>query len=168
MPDSGDLALVDGRVLTLDPDVPDGEALVFHSDRGGEFTSHAFEADLERVKARRSLSRPGECYDNAPAESFFASLKSDLTRDRRFATHAEARAAAEAFASLYEEALELASDLAELYALENEYRRTQRRVRALEKILLPELEEQQRVLEAALEELEIEEAVRVRLAAKGD
>ncbi|MGK7296332.1 MAG: V-type ATP synthase subunit D [Candidatus Wenzhouxiangella sp. M2_3B_020] len=81
--------------------------------------------------------------------------------------HPEARAAAEAFASLYEEALQLASDLAGLYALEAEYRRTQRRVRALEKILLPELEEQQRVLEAALEELEIEEAVRVRLAAKG-
>lgn len=81
--------------------------------------------------------------------------------------HAEAAAAAEAFASLYSEALELASDLAELYALEDEYRRTQRRVRALEKILLPELEAQQRMLEAALEELEIEEAVRVRLAAKG-
>src|SRR6056297_1954830 len=81
--------------------------------------------------------------------------------------HAEARNAAEAFVLLYREALELASDLAELYALEAEYRRTQRRVRALEKILLPELEDQQRVLEAALEELEIEEAVRVRLAAKG-
>lgn len=81
--------------------------------------------------------------------------------------HPEARAAAEAFAGLYPEALELASDLAELYALEAEYRRTQRRVRALEKILLPELEQQERVLEAALEELEIEEAVRVRLAAKG-
>jgi V/A-type H+-transporting ATPase subunit D len=80
----------------------------------------------------------------------------------------QASAAAEAFASLYQEALELASDLAELYALEAEYRRTQRRVRALEKILLPELEQQQRALEAALEELEIEEAVRVRLAAKGN
>jgi V/A-type H+-transporting ATPase subunit D len=80
----------------------------------------------------------------------------------------EVSAAAEAFAALYREALELASDLAGLLALEAEYRRTQRRVRALEKILLPELEEQQRVLEAALEELEIEEAVRVRLAAKGD
>jgi V/A-type H+-transporting ATPase subunit D len=80
----------------------------------------------------------------------------------------EARTAADAFAALYREALELASDLAALLALEAEYRRTQRRVRALEKILLPELEDQQRVLEAALEELEIEEAVRVRLAAKGE
>jgi V/A-type H+-transporting ATPase subunit D len=81
--------------------------------------------------------------------------------------HVEAKTTAESFSALYPEALELASDLAELYALEAEYRRTQRRVRALEKILLPELEQQERVLEAALEELEIEEAVRVRLAAKG-
>lgn len=82
--------------------------------------------------------------------------------------HVEAARTAEAFARLFPEALELAADLAELYALEAEYRRTQRRVRALEKILLPELEQQERVLEAALEELEIEEAVRVRLAAKGN
>ena len=58
------------------------------------------------------------------------------------------------------------SDIAQLLKLEAEYRRTQRRVRALEKILLPELEAEQKVLENALEELEIEEAVRVRLAAK--
>lgn len=82
--------------------------------------------------------------------------------------YAEAVATAEAFSGLFAEAVALASDLAELYALEAEYRRTQRRVRALEKILLPELEERQRILEAALEELDIEEAVRVRLAAKGD
>lgn len=75
--------------------------------------------------------------------------------------------AAKKFAGLLEEALGLASDIAQLLKLEAEYRRTQRRVRALEKILLPELEAEQKVLENALEELEIEEAVRVRLAAKG-
>ncbi|MFO7764008.1 MAG: V-type ATP synthase subunit D [Wenzhouxiangellaceae bacterium] len=74
--------------------------------------------------------------------------------------------AAKKFAGLLEEALGLASDIAQLLKLEAEYRRTQRRVRALEKILLPELEAEQKVLENALEELEIEEAVRVRLAAK--
>jgi len=52
--------------------------LLFHSDRGGEFVSHAFQADLDRVGARRSLSRPGECHDNAPAESFFGTLKDEL------------------------------------------------------------------------------------------
>ncbi|MEX2499496.1 MAG: V-type ATP synthase subunit D [Wenzhouxiangellaceae bacterium] len=74
--------------------------------------------------------------------------------------------AAKRFAGLLAEALGLASDIAQLLKLEAEYRRTQRRVRALEKILLPELEAEQKVLENALEELEIEEAVRVRLAAK--
>jgi len=79
----------------------------------------------------------------------------------------QAEAAASKFAGLLEEALGLATDIAQLLKLEAEYRRTQRRVRALEKILLPELEAEQKVLENALEELEIEEAVRVRLAAKG-
>lgn len=78
----------------------------------------------------------------------------------------QAEAAAGQFSGLFEEALGLASDIAQLLKLEAEYRRTQRRVRALEKILLPELEAEQKVLENALEELEIEEAVRVRLAAK--
>ena len=78
----------------------------------------------------------------------------------------QAEAAASKFVGLLEEALGLASDIAQLLKLEAEYRRTQRRVRALEKILLPELEAEQKVLENALEELEIEEAVRVRLAAK--
>lgn len=78
----------------------------------------------------------------------------------------QAEAAASHFAGLLEEAVGLASDIAQLLKLEAEYRRTQRRVRALEKILLPELEAEQKVLENALEELEIEEAVRVRLAAK--
>ena len=79
----------------------------------------------------------------------------------------QAEAAASKYAGLLEEALGLATDIAQLLKLEAEYRRTQRRVRALEKILLPELEAEQKVLENALEELEIEEAVRVRLAAKG-
>lgn len=79
----------------------------------------------------------------------------------------QAEAAAGQFAGLLEEALGLATDIAQLLKLEAEYRRTQRRVRALEKILLPELEAEQKVIENALEELEIEEAVRVRLAAKG-
>lgn len=78
----------------------------------------------------------------------------------------QAETAASQFAGLLEEAVGLASDIAQLLKLEAEYRRTQRRVRALEKILLPELEAEQKVLENALEELEIEEAVRVRLAAK--
>lgn len=67
--------------------------LLFHSDRGGEFTSTAFTADLERANARRSLSRPGECHDNAPAESFFGTLKDelDINHGRIFASPEDAR-----------------------------------------------------------------------------
>lgn len=73
---------------------------------------------------------------------------------------------ADAFAPLFAAALELASEQSALFRLEAEYRKTQRRVRALEKIMLPELRAAERSLEAALEELEIEEAVRVRMAVR--
>jgi V/A-type H+-transporting ATPase subunit D len=77
-----------------------------------------------------------------------------------------AEAVASAFASLLEAAIRLAAEHAGLLRVEAEYRKTQRRVRALEKIMLPELVAAERALEAALEEQELEEAVRVRLAVK--
>jgi len=80
------------------------------------------------------------------------------------------REAADDLARRFGELLGLAVRLADaqsaLLRIEAEYRKTQRRVRALEKILLPELQQAERGLEAALEEQELEEAVRVRLAAK--
>ncbi len=67
--------------------------LLFHSDRGGEFTSTAFTADLVTIGAQKSLSRPGECYDNAPMESFFGTMKDelDIGHGRVFASPEEAR-----------------------------------------------------------------------------
>lgn len=73
---------------------------------------------------------------------------------------------AQAYRGLFALATELAGEHAALLRLEAEYRKTQRRVRALEKILLPELEASQHALESALEEQELEEAVRVRLAVR--
>jgi len=75
---------------------------------------------------------------------------------------------ADTFTPLFAAALELAAQQSALFRLEAEYRKTQRRVRALEKIMLPELRTAERRLKAALEELEIEEAVRVRMAVRGD
>lgn len=49
--------------------------LVFHSDRGAQYTSHRFQQLLHEHKVQQSFSRPGEPYDNAVTESFFASLK---------------------------------------------------------------------------------------------
>lgn len=66
--------------------------LVYHSDQGSQYTSDKHRSLLRRHGLVASMSRRGKCLDNAPAESFFASLKSDLIRGRHFATHAEARA----------------------------------------------------------------------------
>ena len=52
--------------------------LIFHSDRGSQYTSTAFRELLARNRVRQSLSRPRQCWDNAVAESFFATLKTEL------------------------------------------------------------------------------------------
>ena len=52
--------------------------LIFHSDRGSQYTSDAFRLLLERHHIRQSLSRPRQCWDNAVAESFFSTLKQEL------------------------------------------------------------------------------------------
>ena len=51
--------------------------MVFHSDRGSQFTSYAFRASLARYGAVQSMSGTGRCYDNARMESFFATLKKE-------------------------------------------------------------------------------------------
>ena len=51
--------------------------MIFHSDRGSQFTSQAFRDSLKRYKAIQSMSGTGRCYDNARMESFFATLKKE-------------------------------------------------------------------------------------------
>ncbi len=51
------------------------KGLIFHSDRGCQYTSHAFRNRLQMAGIQQSMSRSGCCYDNAAAESFFHSLK---------------------------------------------------------------------------------------------
>lgn len=77
----------------------------------------------------------------------------------------EARRCGEIHGRLLDSALELASELGNLVRLTEEFQRTQRRVRALEKVVLPELRADERRMEDALEEIDQEEAIRVRLAA---
>jgi transposase InsO family protein len=55
----------------------DAEA-IFHSDRGPQYTSHPFQDHCDALTVTQSMGRTGICYDNAAAESFFASLKADL------------------------------------------------------------------------------------------
>ena len=49
--------------------------MIYHSDRGSQFTSHAFRESLAKRDAIQSMSGTGRCYDNARMESFFATLK---------------------------------------------------------------------------------------------
>jgi putative transposase len=56
--------------------------VIFHSDRGSQYTSDAFDAYCRRNDIRRSLGRTGTCYDNAVAESFFATYKKELVHTR--------------------------------------------------------------------------------------
>lgn len=65
--------------------------LVFHSDRGSQYASAAFRRRLWRYGMRQSMSRKGNCWDNAVAESFFATLKKELVRDIPFDSRAHAR-----------------------------------------------------------------------------
>jgi transposase InsO family protein len=68
-------------------------ALLLHSDRGSQFASLAYSQFLEFCGVTASMSRKGNCWDNAVAESFFASIKVELKPDRVWATRAVARAA---------------------------------------------------------------------------
>jgi transposase InsO family protein len=73
---------------------------VFHSDRGAQYTSAEFRTTLSRLRMRASMGRVGSCYDNAVAESFFASLKAEIGT-KVWATRAEARRAVFAYINYY-------------------------------------------------------------------
>ena len=67
------------------------EGLVCHSDRGSQYASEAYAKQLAAMKAKPSMSRTACCYDNAPMESFFHTLKVELVHQRRWATREDAR-----------------------------------------------------------------------------
>jgi len=69
---------------------PDAGAL-FHSDRGSQYASHAVRAQLTRYGLCASMSRKGNCWDNAPTESFFNSLKNERVHGKTYATRAQAQ-----------------------------------------------------------------------------
>ena len=66
--------------------------LIHHSDRGVQYASHAFQERLREYGMRCSMSRKGNCWDNAPTESFFNSLKNERVHGSRYRTRAEAKA----------------------------------------------------------------------------
>jgi len=70
-----------------------GAGLIFHSDRGCQYTSEEFASLCDDHGITQSMSRPGQCWDNAVAESWFAALKNELIYCNVWATRAEARRA---------------------------------------------------------------------------
>ena len=66
--------------------------LIHHSDRGSQYCSHEFQRQLKAYGMRPSMSRKGNCWDNATSESFFNSLKNERVHDSRYETRAAARA----------------------------------------------------------------------------
>lgn len=69
------------------------EGLLHHSDRGCQYTSHAYRERLAELGVTVSMSRKGNCWDNAVAESFFATLKTELVYRYRWRTLEELRGA---------------------------------------------------------------------------
>lgn len=65
--------------------------LVHHSDRGSQYASDDYQALLTKFGMQASMSRKGNCYDNAPMESFFGSLKTEWVYHRHYRTRSEAK-----------------------------------------------------------------------------
>jgi putative transposase len=63
--------------------------LILHSDRGSQYASRAFQTQLARYGMICSMSRKGDCFDNAPTESWFSSFKHERIHGARFMTRAE-------------------------------------------------------------------------------
>ena len=64
--------------------------LIFHSDRGSQYCSHEFQDALRIWQMRSSMSRKGNCWDNAPTKSFWGRLKTASLYGKKFATRREA------------------------------------------------------------------------------
>jgi putative transposase len=64
--------------------------LIHHSDRGSQYCSYEYRNILDRFGLIASMSRKGNCYDNAPMESFWGTLKQELVHHRRYSTRQEA------------------------------------------------------------------------------
>ena len=83
--------VVDAMQMALDQRRP-ADGLIHHSDRGSQYLSDDFQALLNQHGVICSMSDQGSCYDNAVVEAFFASLKRERTRRRKYATREQARA----------------------------------------------------------------------------
>jgi putative transposase len=66
------------------------KGLIHHSDRGSQYCAHEYRKILEQFGMKASMSRRGNCFDNAPMESFWGTLKQELVHHRRYRDRQEA------------------------------------------------------------------------------
>jgi putative transposase len=92
--------VVDAPEMAVQRRLP-GEELVAHSDRGSQYASEHYQQILGKHGIECSMSEVGQCWDNAPAESFFATLKKELVHHEDYATRAEARASIFEFIEIF-------------------------------------------------------------------
>jgi transposase InsO family protein len=77
------------------------EGLLFHSDRGSQYAAHLFQSKLLNAGITGSMSGKGDCWDNAPVESFFATLKKELVHQVKYATREQAKASLFEYIEVY-------------------------------------------------------------------
>jgi putative transposase len=83
--------VVDAMEMAVARRLP-GEDLLAHSDRGSQYASEHYQRLLSKHGIECSMSGVGQCWDNAPMESFFATLKKELVHDEDYQTRTQARA----------------------------------------------------------------------------
>ena len=74
---------------------------IHHSDKGVQYCSREYRADVAAAGFRVSMSRKGNCYDNAPTESLWGTLKQELVYHRNYATRADARASIQEYIEIF-------------------------------------------------------------------
>jgi putative transposase len=85
------LLVIRALQVALDTRHP-GAKLMFHSDQGSNYASLTFQQFLKERKIEQSMSRKGNCWDNAVVERFFCTLKGECIREQAYRDHAQARA----------------------------------------------------------------------------
>lgn len=94
--------------------------LILHSDRGSQYASHDYQKLLRRFDIVTSMSRKGNCWDNAPTESFFGSLKQEWIGDTLYLTREQAICDIREYVGIYYNAKRLHSSLGYLTPMEFE------------------------------------------------
>jgi putative transposase len=116
--------VVDALAMAVGRRTP-GEDLLAHSDRGSQYASEHYQRVLAGEGIVCSMSRKGDCWDNAPMESFFASLKKELVHREDYATREQAKASLFEYIEVFYNRIRRHSSLG--YVAPVEYERTHNR-----------------------------------------